>query len=396
MSILKLFSNLTVKQRRIIFLSLVPIECLSSLLDFLLPKDKNLILFGSDSGSYASGSPKALFEYIQKNHPEYDTYYYSPFKKMSLKARVLYIVNFAPKFFRAKFLVSSHPPKDFFPFTWSRKKFFVNTWHGIPLKAMFFADKGDKHNNLRSILQLNKKTSAFLVSSKLEAALISRCFGIDSHKIVFSGQPKNDYLCRKTFPNYILRKMLKNVPDYDKVILYCPTYRRDAPTIFFPFADLDKDDFRKFLEKNKIIILMREHIYSKSLNQSLFSNRILPFGFDVCNDINSILPETDILVTDYSSVYIDYLLLDKPCIFIPYDLENYNKKRGLLLDYQLSTPGPKVLTYNEFKKMINDILLASDDFKIDRQKLRNKFHEYQTNNSCQGILKLINYWKNLQ
>jgi CDP-glycerol glycerophosphotransferase len=223
--------------------------------------------------------------------------------------------------------------------------------------------------------------------------LIARCFLIDPKKFCYLGHPKNDILCKNSgTTKKSLRTIIRNIPEYEKTILYCPTYRRDAPTLFFPFDDFDPTNLAHFLEKNKLIILVRTHIYSKQSSMNFFSNRVIPFGFNVCADVNSILPETDILITDYSSIYIDYLLLNRPCIFIPYDLESYKNKRGFLLDYDSWTPGHKVLTYKEFICAVEDVLSGKDTYKNKRAALRKKFHQYQTENSCEKVFQLINHW----
>jgi len=373
---------------------LIPLEYLISFIDFLYPKDNKIIVFGSNTGEFVSGSPKALYEYIKRKHPEYKVYLYTPFERsLDTYAKIRYVIMFAPLFFRAKFLVSSHPPTDFFPFvSWSNKKILINMWHGIPLKAMFFADPSETKDDLRRILRLNRKTSAFIVSSKLEAALIERCFLIDPRKFFYLGHPRNDILLKN---NSIRRlpNIIKNIPDYKKVILYCPTYRRDDPTKFFPFADLNLQHLDRFLEENKVIILIRGHVYNKKAEEQIFSERVISFGFDVCSDVYSVLPEVDILVTDYSSLYFDYLLLDRPCIFIPYDLEDYKRKRGFLLDYDFWTPGRKVSTYKEFINAIEEILSGIDIYKNRRQELRRQIHWYQTENSCENVFKLIDGWK---
>lgn len=394
MSISQLISQFSKRQTRILVVLLTSLEYLMSLLDFLYPKDNNLVVFGSNTGEFASGSSKALYAYMKKNSPEYNTYFYTPFKKsLNMRAKISYIIMFAPLFFRAKFLVSSHPPTDFFPFvSWSSKKVFINVWHGTPLKAMFFADPGETKDDLRRMLRLNRRTSAFIVSSKLEAVLIARCFLIDSKKFYYLGHPRNDILL-KTNSIRRLPDMKKNIPEYKKVILYCPTYRRDNPTKFFPFADLDLQHLNSFLEENKIVILVRGHIYDERSEKQFFSERIIDFGFDVCSDVNSILQETDILITDYSSVYIDYLLLDRPCIFIPYDLKTYKRKRGFLLDYDFWVCGYKVLTYTEFTNAMEEILSGKDIYKKRRQELRRQFHYCQTDNSCEKVFNLIDGWK---
>ena len=68
-------------------------------------------------------------------------------------------------------------------------------------------------------------------------------------------------------------------------------------------------------------------------------------------DINEILPAVDLLITDYSGIYLDFLLCDNPVMFIPYDLKQYQTElRGLLFDYDLFTPGSKIDTLKNFIK----------------------------------------------
>jgi CDP-glycerol glycerophosphotransferase (TagB/SpsB family) len=393
MPLLRLVYQFSQRQRRIIYIILTPLEYITAFLDFFYPKDNKTVMFGSDNGEFVSGSPKVLFEYMKKNHPEYKIFFYSPFMKLKTLEKVKYVLTCAPIFFRAKFLVSNQSSKDFFPFAWSTKKIFVNTWHGTPLKAMFFSDHDASNSSLRTVLRMNTKTSAFLVASKLEATLIARCFLIDSKKFCYLGHPRNDILYRNggSSPKR-LPEIIRNIPEYEKIILYCPTYRRDAPTLFFPFEDFDLENLAHFLEKNKLIILARTHIYNRASAMNFFSKRIIPFGFDVYNDVNSILPKVDILITDYSSIYIDYLLLDRPCIFIPYDIENYKKKRGLLLDYDSWAAGEKVVTHKELIRAIAAVLSGKDVYKNKRQALRRQFHRYQTENSCEKVFQLINRW----
>jgi CDP-glycerol glycerophosphotransferase (TagB/SpsB family) len=396
MSINQFIAGLSPRQIRFIRTVLGLFSCFTILLDYLHPKDNRTIVFGSDTGEFISGSPKALFEHIKKRHPEYKVSYYLPFNRsLSMSQRVKYILRFAPVFLRAKFLVSSHPPSDFYPFSWSARKVFINTWHGSPLKSIFFADRGDTKSNLRGICHLSKKISAFIVSSKLEAAMCAECFLIDPRKFRYLGQPRNDILLKYTesTDKEILKQMIGKIPEYDKAILYCPTYRRHNATRLFPFADFDLKHLNRFLEENRLIILMRGHVYDKGLEKQYLSERIVDFAFDVCNDINSALPDVDILVTDYSSAYIDFLLLDRPCIFIPYDLEEYKAKRGLLYDdYDFWAPGYKVSTYKGFISAIEEILSGRDLYKTKRQEINRQLNYHQIENSCERVFELIQNW----
>ena len=157
MRISQWISGLSPRRIRFIRTILDLFLCFIILLDYLHPKDNRTIVFGSNTGEFISGSPKALFEHMAKHHPEYKVYYYLPFNRsLSMSQRVKYILRFAPLFLSAKFLVSSHPPSDFYPFSWSARKVFINTWHGSPMKSIFFADRGDTTSNLRRIFHLMK------------------------------------------------------------------------------------------------------------------------------------------------------------------------------------------------------------------------------------------------
>ena len=396
MSINQFIARLSPRRIRFIRVILALFSCFTILLDYLHPKDNRTIVFGSNTGEFISGSPKALFEHVEKHNPEYKVYYYLPFNRsLSMSQRIKYILRFATVFLGAKFLVSSHPPSDFYPFSWSARKVLINTWHGSPMKSIFFADSGETESNLRMIRHLSKKTSVFVVSSQIEAAMEAKCHLIDPRKFRYLGQPRNDILMKyiKSSDKEILKQMMGNTPEYDKAILYCPTYRRYSATRFFPFADFDLEHLNKFLEENRLIILMRGHVYDKGLEKQYLSERIMDFAFDVCNDINSALPDVDILVTDYASVYIDFLLLDRPCIFVPYDLEEYQAGRGLLYDdYDFWTPGYKVSTYKEFIFTIEEILSGQDFYKAKRQEINRQLNYHQTENSCERVFELIRNW----
>jgi len=336
-----------------------------------------------------AGSPKYVYEYIKANKPELKGFYYLPFREKGIFQQISYIVRFAPVFLSAKFLVSSHAPYDFIPFSWSRRKVLINAWHGTPLKCMFFSDPGASDSELRAVLKSNKLTSIFLVSSSIEAGLITRCFHLDPRKIAYTGHPRNDILINGNKMNK-LKGLFKLLPSYSKAILYCPTYRRDAPTRFFPFEDLDMLHLNRFLEENKLIIFTRGHIQNHGELSATKSDRIIELGQDVLQEINDILSEIDILITDYSSIYIDYLLLDRPCIFIPYDKEDYQKKVGFLFDdYDYWTPGMKVTRYEDFVDAIREAISENDMFKSKRAELKSLFHYHQAKNASEQIVKYI-------
>jgi CDP-glycerol glycerophosphotransferase (TagB/SpsB family) len=390
MPVNKLIAGLSLKESDRISLLLIPFQILSSIIDTVYPKKDNYIICGSNTGEYFSGSPKAFYEYVSENCPEYKIFHYHPFEKnRSNRETLRYIIKFFPIFYQSRFLISSHPPNDFFPFVWwSKRKIFINTWHGIDFKAGFFADTGDTSNK-NKIVTLNKKTNHFLVSSKLESATKTKIFLINPQKFLYIGQPRNERFLKPRSEER-LKTIFKNLPEYKKIVLYAPTYRRNSPVNFFPFQDFDLVHFKQFLDDKKIIFLMRGHVYEKGSTKEFFDTRILNLDQNVLEDVYDILSETDILITDYSSIFIDYLLLNRPLIFLPYDLNTYEQNRGLIFDdYDYWTPGEKAHNYREFTDALEKIFTGPDVFKRRRDEMKDIFHYYQTPNTSEHLLKFL-------
>ena len=102
------------------------------------------------------------------------------------------------------------------------------------------------------------------------------------------------------------------------------------------------------MEKEQILLLLRLHIKEATAAEDFVNSRIRCFGSKEVGDVTGMLGMFDLLITDYSSIYIDYLLTDKPMIFLPYDKERYLDGRGMNFDYEEVTPGPKPKTMKEF------------------------------------------------
>lgn len=90
-----------------------------------------------------------------------------------------------------------------------------------------------------------------------------------------------------------------------------------------------------------------------------------------------VLAMFDLLITDYSSIYIDYLLLERPILFLPYDREAYLKTRGFNFDYDEVTPGPKPKSYAEFLNSIEGLLYNEMNYVENRKKIERKFNKIQ-------------------
>jgi CDP-glycerol glycerophosphotransferase (TagB/SpsB family) len=171
-----------------------------------------------------------------------------------------------------------------------------------------------------------------------------------------------------------------------------PTHRLEGSnSIQFLINDLKTIESQ--LADMHVLLLVKVHFFHLQELDSL-KDRLNSVLFveerDINQDIYTILPETDFLVTDYPSVYFDYLLLNKPIIFAPFDIEQYvENDRALYYNYDDVTPGPKARNWREVMECIEDILTKSDAFEDERRRVSRMFNAYDDGCSSKRVYDAI-------
>jgi CDP-glycerol glycerophosphotransferase len=146
-----------------------------------------------------------------------------------------------------------------------------------------------------------------------------------------------------------------------------------------------------FGKQNQILFALKPHenlaVHFQSHPQLVYNNVLL---IDSVSDVYPILPLVNILVTDYSSIYFDFLLLDKPIIFFPYDIEKYLKQdREFYFNYDEVTPGVKVRSIEELVRCIEATLHNDDHYAEIRKKLADRFFTHRDGRSAQRVASSI-------
>lgn len=194
-----------------------------------------------------------------------------------------------------------------------------------------------------------------------------------------SGMPRNDCLLRNKkeeflkFLNYFGKK-----DNYKRIILCMTTFRKNSLSPFigeqFPIKLSDNDFFKlnNFLIKKDTLLLIKCHhdsiLRDDDLNKNM-SNIIIFSDIELESFnlyINEIFQYTNALLTDFSSVFFDYLYLDKPIGFIVADIDDYEKTRGFTLDYNLYCCGPKIKEIDHLYNFIDDVFDNNDIYKESR------------------------------
>tara|TARA_B100000945_G_C20394343_1_gene604004 strand:- start:98 stop:1315 length:1218 start_codon:yes stop_codon:yes gene_type:complete len=283
------------------------------------------------------------------------------------------------------------------------KSFIVQLWHGIPIKKI---KKDDKLNNIESqnnFLKLIKFhtikifpflsehydviiSSSKIVTEKLETAF-SGCF----NKIFETGYPRMDIISSKNEIN--IDRLIKRERYGGKLILYAPTHRQEGKTEINILQRNDIYTINDFLIKSNALMLIKSHEYEKQKNweskiKGLDNIIFLDQTIDI--DVNMLLPYIDILITDYSSIFYDFIILDKPIIFFPFDITHYNQvDRKFYGNYNKQTPGVKCYNWSDIIIEIKKIFSGQDSFVLERQIIVEETYKYKDIYNCSRIVDLI-------
>ena len=267
------------------------------------------------------------------------------------------------------------------------EKFLYGARTMIKLSGLM-SEEGMKRTNqyFKRVKRAANLLDFYFHSSNLYLNVLPKSDMIAANKIKIIGQPKHDKIADYENSKANIKKLLGNSILKKKIILYAPTFRGNlVPTKWFPFEDFQPQKLEEFLEFHSAIMLIRPHEFE--VNSIFFNLKgVIKFGSDICPDITEILASVDVLVTDYSGIYIEHLITQKPQIFIPYDIEDYKSQRGFLFEYDEITPGPKPSTMKEFLKCLKNAFV-SPNYDLEKRKyVKDAFHTAPTDRNCERIL----------
>ncbi|WP_434797697.1 CDP-glycerol glycerophosphotransferase family protein [Terrisporobacter vanillatitrophus] len=363
--------------------------------------DKNIWIFSSTDNERYNYNSKYLFEYVLNNEKDIHPYFVINDDLLREKLKSEYGEDF---FIETK--TKSGIKKVLSGGVWftsaglplyglklNKKRLIVNLWHGVPLKKIaLMENKVSKLKKHYFNKIFSQNYSYILTTSKHLIPIMKESFNVEDEIIKVWGQPRNDCLFNNINKNKICDLFI-NLPEYEKLILYAPTYRDNKETRIFPFEDYNKNELERFLEESKTIIFIRTHLSESASVNKYLGKRVLLLNEDIIEDIMEILNVFDVLITDYSSIYIDFLLLNKPLLFLPYDKNEYLSKRGFNFEYDEVTPGYKPIDMKDFLMSIKTIFNGVDEFENDRQRINKYFNEVNTEclqNICEHIKQIIN------
>lgn len=349
---------------------------------FFIPKDKNLILFSSWFGQKYADNSKYMFDYLLENsdyNVKWFTFNEALFDEMRKKG--LPVVNGKSISgiwcqIRARMLVSSIQTSDYNPF-FLCKCIYLDLDHGFSLKQVGFAIPGINSNYVKYQKLLRRGIQFWMTASTpFCKEKIEECYQIEPARIAKCNKPRTDVLFDSKL-TYGINKNVDEIKKGRKAIVWMPTHRSCGEKVIEFSKLVDLNALQEICEKKDCVFLIKKHFYHKNEHEDLdtYPNIYDITGLDV--DSQVILAQADALVSDYSSSYIEYLVLDRPILLFAYDKDDYLKnERELYIPLEKNTAGEVVLNGEELLKSIARITDDWNDsrFSDGRRKARSLYY----------------------
>ncbi len=378
-------------------------------LSHLFPRKKNIWLFGADQFHFTDNT-KYLFLYVAEHCPEIRAIWISrnraliqELRKKGFEAyhqRSLKGLFFA---LRGKFYIFHSQLLDI-NLSASGGTIKVNLWHGAPIKRIRFSTT--KKGKIAPLFAPTIKNaflqpyffidSDFILStSKRVTKYFSEAFRVNESQCMEFGYPRNEIL---SYPKKnILKFIEKYEPDetidlvnqlkmFKKVFIYMPTWR-DNGRNFIEETRINFTELNEVLEQKGYALLLKLHRYT-TISSSSLNNCKHIISVDNSLDIYPILPFTDCLITDYSSIYFDYHLMDKEVILFPFDMDEYlDKDREMYFNYDEVTE--EELLVHSFEELLDTIKMDKKSSGIKNTLLKEMILETKGIESSKEIVEKL-------
>ena len=305
------------------------------ILKMVIPINRKKILFMSYGGQKYDDSPKVIYEAMRKDK-SFDEYTFvwgftNPEKYDALnceKVKVDTIKFYVSALSSGVWINNSSVCRGL---KLKRKDILeVNTWHGTPLKKM-----GQDILSNQSYSHAQKSfNTIYCAQSEYDQAIFARLFSAEKEDILLSDLPRNDVLVHVDENRVIALRNELNVPVDKSVILYAPTFReydRTGSNACFICPPIDLKKWEKKLG-DKFVVLFRAHyevVEVLGIEDSEFIRNVSSYP-----QLSDLMLISDMLISDYSSIYFDYSILERPMFNFSYDFDTYRAKRGLYLDLE--------------------------------------------------------------
>lgn len=371
-------------------------------------RDEKIWIFGAWKGERYSDNSKAMFEYVIANHQEIQAWWVTrdeiifeklnnrslpvvmacskQGKKLQKQASVAFISWGIDGDMDARYLNGCQ---------------ILFLWHGMPLKKIgrdewSFKRRETPWKKFKTVLReiilpyefiqqkaVEQNQFKTISASPFFTPFIQSAWQLSKQYVLEIGQPRNDNLFSSKVENYITE--LNRCFNHPVKVMYMPTFRDSVGCGFNPFkmAGFDVESFRSTLQEQNMVFIYKGHFCDQS---TLFSDggRIMTIGDNDYDDLYTFVKDIDILITDYSSIYFDFLLCRKPIILFPFDENDYvTYSRPFYFNYGLME-GKRVYSWPELENA-----LKNKDYWTLSEKTITLFNAHIDGDSCKRLFNVL-------
>ncbi len=387
-------------------LSFILIGSLVFPLAHLVPKRRDLWVFGASRGRRYADNSRYLYEAVSADASllgcwiSKDRDIVRQLQASGFMACYYFSLRALWYSMRANVAVLTHRGNvwdgDLPLFCITAKTCLIQLWHGIPLKKIAFDDRIFSYNFdemsmsfrfraligrfLPFLLRIERPNLAIATSEETRRVLAG-AFRVPIDRVVVTGYPRNDVFMRCAEGGGGVAN-----------ILYMPTFRGGEGSEFDPFAAGGSSvaEIDRLLVARRMTLAVKLHPFNR-ISQRVRDDLVRAENIEFLDaDIYGQLADYHLLITDYSSIYFDFILMERPVVFLPFDLQEYKvADREFYYPYQEVTPGPKVSSWQEaFCKI--DTLAEWEPLNRDHyEKVLNRFHKFRDARSCERVIAAV-------
>ncbi|ARJ50642.1 glycosyltransferase [Staphylococcus lutrae] len=311
-------------------------------------------------------------------------------KKLSKYKNVSFVIKESDDYLKvlteSKYIINNAT----FPayFTKKPEQVYINTWHGTPLKHMGLDVENNLHGSQNTIK--NFLASNYIISPNAHTTeIFQRAFkleGVYNGQILEMGYPRVDLTINTT--KKMAKKQLSQYLKVSKrpIILYCPTWRGED-------VNNPEDSLLNIFEEIKqlenalpyqVVVKVHPFVYHKAR----LLPELKPYLVSDYIDTNELMPAIDLMITDYSSIFFDFLVTDKPIVFYSPDFEEYKNNRGLYID-TTELPGPFAQNIDEVIEAISEEKYENNDIHKNYQRFKEQFVNYEDGNVRDRLIEKV-------
>ena len=357
------------------------------------PLENGLVIFESFFGKNYSGQPKYIYEYLLSLNLPYQYVWTYQGDSHNIPGNPKIVKRGTPEYFKVLATAEYWVNNIVFPVNEKRAETtYLQTWHGTPLKKLGYdIEVEGPEVEAREKFYSQSRTWDYLITQNSHTSkILKRAFKYDN-KIIESGYPHNDILIANDPEKTKQIKTNLGIQQNKKVILYAPTWRDNDANGNWSFNFTLNIDLQKWQAQlgDEYVILIRMHHLITNI-KGLDEAKGFAYNVSAYDDIQELSLISDILITDYSSVFFDYAVSKKPILFYAYDFKEYAEKlRGFYLDMHTEMPGPVIEKDEDLLNAIVNIKEIEQLYTDKYNLFINKFCYLDKGSCSEQVAKIV-------